>query len=343
MDTTKIAPVGGQTKPLEKKQNNIQSQNGSIDSLDSFVKAHFNCVSGFNNISDAQIIMLGENHLAPTDGIFIEDLINKLAKDGDVILLEGFKSGQVVSKNDCIHNFRANVLVMGWDNLAEHGKAVGMVRKLWDLYHQIASEKNPAKRASLDKKFWELKTACDRVTLLQRNASLIRTICGAPRGKKVFVIAGSLHFDPKNLNPKTSLGTSKYTILIAKHKGSVSLEQSEAYFTGRQVSTPQSVKAQDISEPHLPKLEFQTSRQVNKTPTNYVFEIKYASGKLESLGIGWFTDAKKTEIKIDDIKKSRINIGDTVYFNESGDLEMFNQNGLRSGTPCKILGIVPIY
>jgi hypothetical protein len=204
----RLVPESHSTKPAKSKEAGKPAVvNISTRPKPPTPPAHYEVVAGNSEIGAARVIGLGEEHGDMAQMQRAIDLINKYAKDGDIILMEGLDAGTIGNKEDYVptHGIKPNVTVMGWDKVPLITRSLELVRQFID------SNFDPAVDARVAPELNNLTR--------QRDMSLVQTLSSQlqrPGDHRVFILAGFEHFNPKRSTLNYIMGTQNVPHLLLK-------------------------------------------------------------------------------------------------------------------------------
>lgn len=290
--------------------------------------SHFEVVASNSDINKAEIICFGDEHTSFRDDISVTDTINTLAKDGDIILVEGKPSGKEIDKNECIHTdgIKANVIVMGWDDIQLRDQSASMVRQMMDTndkYEKAKSEGNLEEATGYGIILDKLMQSTDNIAIYQRNQCLINTIQKVKfTGKHIFIICGSNHYDEQLL--VKFLSGYKYCVLIPKGS-KADYNDAVRYFNGGGTSINQGDDNKSAITANI------TLGENYNHHNNKIITIKLSDGSLYCLGDNWFLNGRNAKV------------GDLIYIDpEAGtdqDREGLSVKGILVNNVYKIINI----
>jgi hypothetical protein len=160
----------------------------------------FHVTGGNIPIEKANIICLGERHDCQNHVTLHARLLESFAKDGDIVLVEGVKSGQVVSRHklEVTKTLTKDVTVYGWDNIDLVTEAMRLSREGVKLDDRLdSSDLSTMERATLRQMHKTLMGKYTAIAQGERNKVLARTISTMRQiypEKRIFIIAGYRHF-----------------------------------------------------------------------------------------------------------------------------------------------------
>ncbi len=178
-------------------------------SIEEFIQAEYTVLGGnVENITDAQVIFLGEDHRSLLADYRQAYIMSILGKEGDIVLLESVQSREErlphevpVAQLPEFSDQLAQLQFIGWDDMELHAQAAELVRRSLEIYDEIkiAQENgDDSELERLDNEFWELHDAALEIAIIPRNQSLKATLDSLgselEAGKKIFIIAGSDHY-----------------------------------------------------------------------------------------------------------------------------------------------------
>lgn len=159
-------------------------------------------------------------------------LLEKTARNGDVILLEGAQRFVMLNPK-CISltkHLEQEVWVMGWDNLHAMIEANKMTKELVDL---IESFENPdfdfLTREVKTRRMKKLSQEIDQCDLVIRNASLMETlkiVRPLVPDTRIFVVAGKSHLTPEFLK---QMKKGDYCSITFKETGEMDHEEGREH------------------------------------------------------------------------------------------------------------------
>lgn len=153
-----------------------------------------------NCVEDAQVVGILDQHINEKHPPAINELINSLADEGDIVLVEGAGVGWKIDQRKYKYTelVTKELNVFGWDNMEHHANA----------FKKQGEFQNLVKTSTDTKLIIQKSVELHDVRVEKRNESLMRTIYEAKEAfpdKRIFFIAGAGHFkdDPtlqKNLD-----------------------------------------------------------------------------------------------------------------------------------------------
>lgn len=145
-------------------------------------------------LSDAQIIFMGEHHTLNEHEDMETGILNQYASDGDFLLVEGvFETEWEASSFISIlqQGVQAKLNIETWDNKKYFNKTGALLKKAFDVRN------NPSIPFDRDRYNTKMKKYSDK-----RNQALenkVSSLLKAYPDKKIFIIAGEAHVNPKAL------------------------------------------------------------------------------------------------------------------------------------------------
>ena len=178
-------------------------------SVEEFIQEEVTILGGnVESITDAQIIFLGEDHRSLSADYRQAFIMRALGKDGDIVLLENVQSGEERLAHDVpvvqlpgFNDELTRLQFMGWDDMELHAQAAELVGQSLQIYDEIKIAQENGDDSQLERlnsEFWELHDAAMEIAIVPRNQSLKATLDSLDSeleaGKRIFIIAGSLHY-----------------------------------------------------------------------------------------------------------------------------------------------------
>ncbi len=119
-----------------------------MDSTRQFVSDHrkgssisdtFEQVGGNTELADARIVFLGNRHTNEVHSVQNAQLIDSIAEDGDIVLVEEIQANQEIKKKEYEYTklISKEVRVFGWDDKISYDKAVKDAMTLFTLYDKM--------------------------------------------------------------------------------------------------------------------------------------------------------------------------------------------------------------
>lgn len=194
-------------KDLEAELIRKREQANKLQAIFKEVPCSIHFSEGITKIEDAQIILLGENHVDKRHSKLENELINELFRPGDVVLLEGLSKDQAIDPANTglqktgLH-FRSDVSIEGWEDINtynlegdETGKMVALI-----LSHTPSHSTVPIMDQQTYEQIMDLSKGLDQLCL-KRSHYMIDKIKSMVEGAgRVFVIAGADHMMSSELN-----------------------------------------------------------------------------------------------------------------------------------------------
>ena len=187
------------------------------------IQNEFKRIGGKAQLENAKIICLGNQHNTRKHLFTIPQLINTVARDGDIVLVEEVPANMEIKKEDyqLTKNISADVKVIGWDDAKKHSFVLQETRELYKLQDQINSYQaiggDMQTHSRLTSEYEQRSAQLMDIAGRQRNESLIRTLNGAIQlypDKRIFVLAGKDHFKgpilTEDLELLSYIATPKY-------------------------------------------------------------------------------------------------------------------------------------
>jgi len=197
------------------QQSDVESSSDASKNIE--IPANFEHIGGHTDLARAQIIFLGEIHVAQYHKALIFDFVNAHINDGDIILVEGVQAGEELDRfeyvhNDTIHTLSKEHRIYGWDDVKLQTKQFEILSKFFQL-RDIFSE-TQAKDVPIEIEI--LRNYCDKLTV-QRHEKMLETINKITTffpDNRIFVIADKYHF--ANSMIQEGMEDRLYTILSTK-------------------------------------------------------------------------------------------------------------------------------
>ncbi len=292
--------------PISPKDLSTQRESTNNPKVEKILKDSFR-VEGNSSLEDARLIFVGDVHSEVESGEDINQLLKLLARNGDVILIEGEEAGKIIDQKDLVFTdgVNAKILVTGWDNLILRDKSASNVKELIRLKYVILETQNDEVARKLEAQFWEIKKDIDQM-VLQRDDTLLETLKKYGSYQRVFIICGPKHaHDPKVIEFSQQ---GPYVILNPVRKSTPG--SAERYFSGGGSSANH-------------------EGQPEKLPGVYVVQL--SNGTTTYLGESWFVGGENAQVG-DELE---INLNAAGVF----DREMRLKEGFEEGRKYKILEI----
>lgn len=192
------------------------------------VEQYFNIWTTVSTWKDAKVIMFGEIHDTAANQIWSAGALNKIIREGDVILFEGGESGTPVKDV----NFMIVVsifLAREYENTKIHYKPESLA-KIWKKYQNLYERNHQSLQPhilNLNKAkgyFWDTKG-----DLVARNTALVNTVKKFQTDQnRVFVIAGALH--TPHYAFAHALHSEKIRAAFSAYPGALIHEINDAFF-----------------------------------------------------------------------------------------------------------------
>jgi hypothetical protein len=169
--------------------------------LSRMLEHSFSVVGGNSPIQEAQLVIIGDAHFRSYQKT-VAELINLLAEDGDLVLVEGVGTNETIEKNEhsSSQTISPNVTVRGWENMALHKEQceLEIPPEVHPKQNGETHEEYIARLESRSHLIKKLKAEHERLTI-ERNAPMFEAVRELyPNYKHVFVIQGSNHLkDPR--------------------------------------------------------------------------------------------------------------------------------------------------
>ena len=210
---------------------------------------------------------LGDVHSEVESSISISQALERLAEPGDIVLVEAFPQGEVISAKSTAftQGLPPDVRVMGWDDTELADQTIANIRKLIDIRGAI-KKADGAERDRLEAEFWNLKKKTDRLSVVKRNKFLMKALDETKVDNsipRVFVIAGTRHF--RHPEMKKYLQRSKYLVFVPQVQKDT--RRGIAYF-----------------------------REDAEQDQSRVFTVELPNGSKRLLGEDWFINGKAAQL-----------------------------------------------
>lgn len=214
--------------------------NSKINQIKSFIAANFDITMSTCSLQEADIICFSEKHDRPEHRKNMSMIINMLAHQNSVFLIEGLEKGSSISQTDynkrANSNIEANIPIKGWDDTAENINK--LMKQILDNA-QASSKIFKAYRTGAPLPDWDGQALSDYDTLIKRNRIMMTAIDEEISHKKqTFVLFGRDHFfnEEHGNELRTFLATKKCYVLTPKDQErsySVAIRQAQKYFGNR--------------------------------------------------------------------------------------------------------------
>lgn len=160
-------------------------------------------ITGNSTLTDAKLILLNDkNHQDMGVGLSIVGFLRQEIRKGDMLLLEGYPSGEKVdtSNNPLLRKLDSDVAVIGWDDMGLFKKQDGLHNQVEQIDRELSDNKIPNQdRMILGVKKKRLHDEI-RTTIKGRNKGLQDTLesmktSPSKKIKRHFVVLGENHLD----------------------------------------------------------------------------------------------------------------------------------------------------
>jgi len=172
------------------------------ESLKGFIHREFQRIGGnVTSPDEARIICLGDNHLNEKHTELNAQLINHIARVGDMVLLEDVPAGQACDQRSHKKTIQLTkrMQVVGWDNPELIRQAIDIGKQHLEIADKLSSGKlDQEEYTDLYNKQQELKRQEHAINLVERNKGLGQVIHAMKErfpDRKIFVLAGINHFE----------------------------------------------------------------------------------------------------------------------------------------------------
>jgi hypothetical protein len=223
------------------KGDKRESQDSNESQVKNLVK-EFHQTGGNTSLEHAKIICLGDLHTDERHHKLNAQLIDIIAKDGDIILLEGEPAHQEYNQTGIQEDARTSpiskkVRVFGWDNTKLKNIAISIARERQSILNTIENENlSQEELNNLQHKRKDLYRELQSIAVIERNKTLAEVIEHKSKefsNSKIFVLAGRQHFisDDKftrYLGTKPYISFEPAVTLSAKEKK----ERKQQYYSG---------------------------------------------------------------------------------------------------------------
>jgi hypothetical protein len=179
-----------------------ESQDSNESQVKNLIK-EFRQTGGNTSLEHAKIICLGDLHTDERHHKLNAQLIDIVAKDGDIILLEGEPAHQEYTQADIQEDARTRpiskkVRVFGWDNIKLKDTAIDIARERQSILNTIENGNLSQEKCNkLQHKRKDLYKELLSIAVIERNKTLAEVIEHKSKefpNSKIFALAGRQHF-----------------------------------------------------------------------------------------------------------------------------------------------------
>lgn len=200
------------------------------------VEQYFNIWTTASTWKDAKVIMFGEQHDFAANQIWSAGALNKVIKEGDVVLFEGCQSGTAIG--DITSAIVRRIFVAReFENIKLNYKPDSGI-KIWQKHYEKSYNKMRRHLETSQLNFQKAKGYCwdTEGDYGQRNTAMVSTIKKFLTGQnRVFVIAGAFH--TPHYAFADALSSEKRRTAFLAHPGALSHEINDAFYDYFQTSS----------------------------------------------------------------------------------------------------------
>lgn len=193
------------------------------------VEQYFNIWTTASTWKDAKVIMFGEKHNKAANQIWSAGALNKVIKEGDVVLFEGCQSGTAIG--DITSAIVRRIFVAReFENIKLNYKPDSGI-KIWQKHYEKNYVKMRQYLETSQLNFQKAKGYCwdTEGDYGQRNTVMVSTIKKFLTGQnRVFVIAGAFHIPHYAF--ARAISTEKLRVAFAAYPGALLHELNDAFF-----------------------------------------------------------------------------------------------------------------